>query len=55
MRRGSVVWSDALDAKRLLRKKQGITPRVMIPGRLASYGAAKRETTPGVEHRPHKD
>src|SRR5918997_1598896 len=44
-------------AKRLLRKllkKQGIAPRVMITDKLASYGAAKREVMPGVEHRQHK-
>jgi putative transposase len=44
-------------AKRLLRKllkKQGIVPRVMITDKLASYGAAKREIMPGVEHRQHK-
>jgi putative transposase len=44
-------------AKRLLRKllkKQGITPRVMITDKLASYGAAKREIMPGTEHRKHR-
>lgn len=48
---------DATAAKRLLRKllkKQGIAPRVMITDKLASYGAAKREIMPGVEHRQHK-
>jgi putative transposase len=47
----------ATAAKRLLRKllkKQGITPRVMITDKLASYGAAKREIMPGVEHRQHR-
>ena len=29
-------------------------PRVIIPDKLASYGAAKREILPGVEHRQHK-
>ena len=29
-------------------------PRVMITDKLASYGAAKREIMPGVEHRQHK-
>ena len=38
---------------RKLLKKQGITPRVMITDKLASYGAAKREIMPGVEHRQH--
>jgi putative transposase len=48
---------DMKAARRLLRKllkKQGITPRVMITDKLASYGAAKREIMPGVEHRQHK-
>jgi putative transposase len=48
---------NATAAKRLLRKllkKQGITPRVMITDKLASYGAAKREIMPGVEHRQHR-
>jgi putative transposase len=48
---------NAKAAKRLLRKllkKQGISPRVMITDKLASYGAAKREIMPGVEHRQHK-
>ena len=47
---------DAEAAKRLLRKllkKQGVTPRVMITDKLTSYGAAKREIMPGVEHRQH--
>jgi putative transposase len=26
----------------------------MITDKLASYGAAKREVTPGIEHRQHK-
>src|SRR3712207_5087594 len=41
-------------ARRLLRKllkTQGIAPRVMITDILASYGAAKREIVPTVEHR----
>jgi putative transposase len=44
-------------AKRLLRKllkKQMRPPRVMITDKLASYGAAKREIMPGIEHRQHK-
>src|SRR3954447_16161999 len=48
---------NANAAKRLLRKllkKQGITPRVMITDKLASYAAAKRIVMPGVEHRQHK-
>ena len=44
-------------AKGLLRKrlkKQMRPPRVMITDKLASYGAAKREVMPGIEHRQHK-
>jgi putative transposase len=47
---------NATAAKRLLRKllkKQGIAPRVMITDKLASYGVAKREIMPGIEHRQH--
>ena len=48
---------DKQAAKRLLRKllkKQMWPPRVMITDKLASYGAAKREVMPGIEHRQHK-
>src|ERR1700761_620105 len=48
---------DKRAAKRLLRKllkKQMRPPRVMITDKLASYGAAKREIMPGIEHRQHK-
>src|SRR6267378_4295639 len=48
---------DKRAAKRLLRKllkKQMRPPRVMITDNLASYGAAKREVMPGIEHRQHK-
>ena len=48
---------DKQAAKRLLRKllkRQGRPPRVMITDKLASYGAAKKELIPGVEHRRHK-
>jgi len=44
-------------ATRLLRKllkRQCRAPRVMITDKLASYGAAKREVMPSVEHRQHK-
>ena len=44
-------------AKRLLRKllkRQMRPPRVTITDKLASYGAAKREIMPGIEHRQHK-
>ena len=43
---------DKQAAKRLLRKLQLRPPRVMITDGLASYGAAKREVMPGIEHRP---
>jgi putative transposase len=44
-------------ARRLLMrllKKQGIVPRHTITDKLRSYGAAKRQVMPGVEHRLHK-
>src|SRR3954452_24137086 len=48
---------DKKAAKRLLRKllkQQCRAPRVMITDKLASYGAAKGEVMPSVEHRRHK-
>ena len=48
---------DERAAERLLRKlleRQCRAPRVMITDKLASYGAAKRDLMPGVEHRRHK-
>jgi len=48
---------DIRAAKRLLRKllkKQTRPPRVMVTDKLASYGAARREVMPSVEHRKHK-
>jgi putative transposase len=48
---------DKRAAKRLLRKllkRQCRAPRVMVTDKLASYGAAKRELMPGIEHRRHK-
>src|SRR5215204_3497235 len=48
---------DKRAAKRLLRKllkKQRRPPRVLITDKLASYGAAKGEVMPSVEHRRHK-
>src|SRR5881398_624177 len=47
---------DKRAAKRLLRKllkRQCRAQRVMITDKLTSYGAAKREVMPGVEHRQH--
>ena len=48
---------DTKAAKSLLRKllkRQCRAPRVMVTDKLASYGAAKREVMPSVEHRKHK-
>jgi putative transposase len=48
---------DKHAAKCLLRKllkKQMRSPRLLITDKLRSYGAAKREIMPGVEHRQHK-
>src|SRR5215203_979723 len=48
---------DKRAAKRLLRKllkKQCRAPRVLITDQLASYGTAKSEVMPSVEHRRHK-
>src|ERR671926_971443 len=48
---------DKRAATRLLRKllkRQMRPPRGMITDKLPSYGAAKRELVPGVEHRQHK-
>ncbi|MBV8887880.1 MAG: IS6 family transposase [Chroococcidiopsidaceae cyanobacterium CP_BM_RX_35] len=39
---------------RKLLKKQSFAPRVIVTDKLKSYGAAKREILPGVEHRQHK-
>ncbi|CAN7695656.1 IS6 family transposase [Neorhizobium tomejilense] len=48
---------NAKAAKRLMRKLlkgQGRSPRVIITDKLRSYGAAKRDIMPSVEHRSHK-
>jgi putative transposase len=37
-----------------LLKKQGLTPKRIVTGKLRSYGAARRDVMPGVEHRSHK-
>jgi putative transposase len=45
-------------AKRLLSrlmKQQGIAPKRIITDKLFSYGAARRQVIPRVEHRSHKD
>ena len=44
-------------AKKFFRKLlKGLTyvPRVIITDKLKSYGAAKRESLPSVEHRQHR-
>jgi putative transposase len=44
-------------ARRLLirlMKKQGMVPKRMITDKLRSYGAARRQVIPDVEHRSHK-
>src|SRR5919197_1408445 len=48
---------DKRAAKKFFRKLlKGLTyvPRVIITDKLQSYGAAKREILPGVEHRQHR-
>jgi putative transposase len=37
-----------------LMKKQGMAPKRIIPDKLSSYGAARRQVMPRVEHRSHK-
>jgi putative transposase len=46
-------WA-AMRRLRKLLKKQMRPPRVMITDKLASYGAAKREIMPSIQHRQHK-
>ncbi len=43
-------------AKRFMRKlmKRYGVPRILITDKLRSYGAAKRDLAPGLEHRSHK-
>ncbi|NRQ17620.1 hypothetical protein BHMPCIPO_04882 [Ensifer sesbaniae] len=38
---------------RLLRK-QGLSPKRVVTDKLRSYGAARRDATPCIEHRSHK-
>ena len=48
---------DKQAAKKFFRKLlKGLAyvPRVIVTDKLKSYGAAKRETLPGVEHRQHR-
>ncbi len=51
------IRRDTKAAKRLLirlLRKQGHKPKRIITDKLHSYGAAKREVMPSVEHRSHK-
>lgn len=51
------VRRDTKAAKRLLvrlLKKHGLAPKRIITDKLRSYGAAKRDVMPAVEHRSHK-
>jgi len=48
---------DTKAARRLLvrlLKRQSMPPKRIITDKLRSYGAAKRDVMPGVEHRSHK-
>jgi putative transposase len=48
---------DKRSAERLLiklLKRQGWVPRRIVTDKLASYGAAKQELAPGIEHRSHE-
>ncbi|HEU5097601.1 MAG TPA: DDE-type integrase/transposase/recombinase [Roseiflexaceae bacterium] len=51
--RGIVLTYETLRHRKLLKGCQYV-PRVLITDKLASYGAAKKEVLPGVEHRQHK-
>lgn len=51
------IRRDTKAAKRLLirlRTKQGLSPKRIVTDKLRSYGAAKRDVMPTVEHRSHK-
>jgi len=37
-----------------LLKKQSLTPKRIVTDKLRSYGAARREVMPAVEHQSHK-
>jgi putative transposase len=38
----------------IVGKKQGMVPKRIVTDKLASYGAARRQVMPSVEHRSHK-
>lgn len=51
------VRRDTKAAKRLLvrlLKKQGLAPKRIVTDKLRSYGAAKRDLMPAIEHRSNK-
>ncbi|EIM29983.1 hypothetical protein MicloDRAFT_00013040 [Microvirga lotononidis] len=55
----AVAWvmKTSKAAKRLLTRlmrKQGMAPRHIVTDKLSSYGAARRQVMPSVEHRSHK-
>lgn len=54
--RDGVVLDEILQRRLLisLLKKQGWRPRRIVTDKLPSYGAARREIAPGLEHRAHK-
>lgn len=50
-------WRDKRAAKRLLIKlikRWGFVPKRIVTDKLRSYGAAKREVAPGLDHWSHK-
>jgi len=52
------VGADRLETQKRTRSRrkptQGLAPKRIITDKLRSYGAAKREVMPTVEHRSHK-
>jgi len=50
---GEWSYQSSFKRSKLLKGLQYV-PRVIITDKLKSYGAAKREILPGVEHRQHK-
>ncbi len=54
---GSSIRTDMFSRPRLLTrllKKQGLAPKRIITDKLRSYGAAKRQVMPDVEHRAQR-
>ena len=47
---------DKKAAKKFRKLRRGLryVPRVIVTDKLESYGAAKREILPGIEHRQHR-